>query len=210
MIRHVAALAFILFAGCGNAPTDETLLSSAVLSQFTGGSFQSPRFAALRQRQTETLQIGIASREQTGAVLLEMRDGAFETWLSADDTTITLENGLLHSTRGLGAGLLASELSQSHALISARQNGFADRFHTFLTGNDRTVVRTYRCAIFNEGPRETTLNTGPVQTQLMSEDCSSLTENFRNLYWVDGRGRIVQSRQWAGDYLGPISTRVVR
>lgn len=210
MMKRLFALAAVVLVGCSNAPTIENNISDSFLDRFNGQPAQSTRFAALRTRSTETLQIGFLERDLTGAVLLEQRSGAFETWLSPDDTTITFQSGLLHSTRGLGAGLLASDLSQSIAFITSREPGFTDRLHTFLTGEDIAVTRTFRCAVTREGMRDVTLNSGTVQTQLMAEDCKSLDEEFRNLYWVDVQGTVVQSRQWTGVFLGPISTRVVR
>lgn len=211
MMRPMIACALLFFmAACAASPDRETGLTDVVLDRFSGPSGVAPRFARLQRNGAPTLQIGFRERDLVGAVLLEQSDGPYDTWLGPDETTIVLQSGVLHSTRGLGGGLLASELSQPIALIRARQPGFADRFHTYLRGDDRAVTTTFRCVIAREGARDVTLNTGSVSAQLMSEECSSLTQDFRNLYWVDGQGTIIQSSQWAGPFLGPLSTRVVR
>lgn len=203
-------IAFAVFAACDNSPAENDQITDALVARVAGPAPTSARFRALQRLQPETLQVGFLSRGVVGAVLLDQRDGAFETWLSPDRATITFENGLLHNTRGLGAGLLATELSQSSALVRSRQEGFADRLMTFLNGNDVAVTRTFRCAVSVVGPRDVTLNTGVVPATLMRENCKSLDEEFTNRYWVDGQGNIIQSSQWTGAFLGAISTRIVR
>ncbi|MFC3119471.1 YjbF family lipoprotein [Jhaorihella thermophila] len=85
----------------------------------------------------------------------------------------------------------------------AGREGRATRFHTFLTGTDETVTRTYECRVEDRGARTVELGSRQVSTRLMAESCNSTDQQFVNLYWVDdGDGRIVLSRQWTGDYLG--------
>jgi hypothetical protein len=170
----------------------------------------SPRFTQLLQNDAPVLQVGFIEQDSTANVLLERRDGAFEYWLTADGAHIILQSGMLHSTRGLGEGLLASELSEPLSRILNRRSGYADRFHTFLDGKDRAVTRTYRCLIESAGPKTITLANGPVAVELMTENCRSLDQDFTNFYWVvPATGQIVQSRQWSGPELGAMSTRAV-
>jgi hypothetical protein len=44
----------------------------------------------------------------------------------------------------------------------------------------------------------------------MTADCRNLDQEFTNVYWVDtGRGKIVRSRQWTGDFAGEIVINTV-
>ena len=170
----------------------------------------SPRFAELAQAEAPALQVSFVELDTSTVFLLERRDGAFSYWLSVEGAQIVLQSGLLHSTRGLGEGLLASDLSEPLALVAAEQSGLVDRFHTYLIGDDRAETRTYRCRIDNEGSQEVALLDGLATTILMKENCRSLDQEFSNFYWVAPSSReIVLSRQWAGPELGQISTRVV-
>jgi hypothetical protein len=49
---------------------------------------------------------------------------------------------------------------------------------------------------------------GRVSTRVMTEDCKSVDQSFTNTYWVNvATGKVVQSRQWAGDEFGYIITQ---
>ena len=196
--------------GCGTVVDDGSALGQTVAVFRPGQADLSPRFLALFRADAPALQVGFVDLETSGNVLLERQDGAFAYWISPEGAQITLQSGLLHSTRGFGEGLLASDLSQPLALVLGMQSGTSDRFHTYLDGEDRAVTRTYRCQIINDGAREIDLFGTPVDTRLMRESCRSLDQDFVNLYWVaPSRGTIVLSRQWAGPVVGAISTRIV-
>lgn len=212
------ALAFCLLLGAGlaacSSDPEERSPAVAVAAQLRGGAGSGqgyvPRFAARLRAEAPILQVGFVKLNQVGNMVLERRHGDFEYWISSDGLHIVLQSGMLHSTRGLGEELLASELSEPRALILARRSGQADRFHTYLNGNDRAVTRTYRCVIENDGPQETELVTGLVPTTLMTERCRNLDQSFVNFYWVSSEsGQIVQARQWAGPRIENISTRIV-
>ena len=56
--------------------------------------------------------------------------------------------------------------------------------------------------------RRSRLRIGTVPTRVVTEDCKSLDQSFRNTYWVSVKsGAIVQARQWAGDEVGYLMTK---
>ena len=211
MLRHgLWSLALTLLASCGTAVDEESALGQSLAGIIGNDADFVPRFVVLLQQEAPTLQIGFVDRETSGNVLLERQEGGFAYWLSPDGAQIILQDGMLHGTRGLGEGLLASELSQPLAMVRGLQSGWSDRFHTYLDGNDRAITRTYRCRIDNRGARELNLFGTPTDTRLMRESCRSLDQEFVNLYWVAPSSRdIIVSRQWAGPVIGAISTRIV-
>lgn len=203
------ALLTTLAACSSDSEQRAPLLETATRLSGTGPN-ATPRFAARLSAGAPVLQIGFVETKQSANLLLERRHGEFDYWISVEGAHVILQSGMLHGTRGFGEGLLASDLSAPLALVLARRSGQADRFHTYLDGNDRAVTRTYRCRIDNDGPQQIELATGPVATTLMTERCRSLDQSFVNFYWVSAAsGQIVQSRQWAGPRLGSLSTRVV-
>lgn len=195
MKRLVAMISLAALEACGLIPAEPV----------------DPRFLRLLESKVPAMQVGLIEAKRSGTVLLEQRRGAHEIWLTPDGATITMEQGMLHGTRGFGQGLLASELSEPLALVRTGRAGASDRFHTYLDGDDRTITRTYRCIVRVRGPRDIQLSSGVARTRLLEEDCRSLNQEFENLYWIElPTGTIVQSRQWAGPFLGAISTRIVR
>lgn len=210
MMRLLIMICLLAQLGaCGTAVNEDSAIGQSVAAFRRDADF-SPRFIELIKAEAPTLQIGFIDRDASGSLLLERQDGTFAYWLSPDGGHIVLQNGMLHSVRGFGEGLLASDLSKPLALVRNLKSGWSDRFHTYLDGNDFAVTRTYRCRIENRGVREIDLLGTPRITQLMREECRSLDQEFLNLYWVDPSSRdIVLSRQWVGPVVGSISTRIV-
>lgn len=197
-----------LLLGCGTVDVEDTLLGP-VVSRFEEPEY-APRFTALAAAQAPALQIGFVERQEGGTLLLERREGAFDYWLTPEGAQLILQDGMLHGTRGFGEGLLASDLREPLAHVRNLQSGYSDRFHTYLDGNDRAVTRTYRCLFTRGKTGDIALRSGAVQTVQMRENCRSLDQEFTNIYWVTPEARrIVQSRQWAGPFIGALSTRVV-
>ena len=210
-MRRLAAIGSVLalLAGCGRVANEDAALGQAIAA-ISGGSEFEPRFTALLKAEAPALQIAFIDSGLAGTLLLERRKGPYEYWLSPDGGQLILQNGILHGTRGFGEGLLSSELSEPIARVRGLREGPSDRFQTYLDGNDRAVTRTYRCLIEVAGPRAVTLGDRKVPAQLVREDCRSLDQSFKNLYWVTpDDGRIIQSRQWDGPFLGEISTRII-
>ncbi|MEP5152706.1 YjbF family lipoprotein [Planktotalea sp.] len=200
-------LCLALLAGCGTA-SDENSQIGLVRSVLSSQAAQ-PRFTALLQSGAPVLQVAFVRTQQGTNILLEHQRGDFEYWLASEGAQVILQKGMLHGIRGLGDGLLASELSQPMAHVFGLKSGFSDRFHTYLNGNDEAVTRTYRCQVNVGDKAPITLASKTISTRLVTESCRSLDQEFTNLYWVDPKQRrIVQSRQWIGPRSGYISTRV--
>lgn len=202
-------LACVLTASCGTFASEDAAISQTTAFFKRQQDFQ-PRFIDLLRDEKPALQVGFIEQDSNGTLLLEQHSDDFSLWLSPDGVQLILQDGILHSVRGLGEGLLASELSQPIVRVRENKPGWSDRFHTYLDGNDRAVSRTYRCLIEQDGFREVEVIGGRLKTRLMRENCRSLDQDFTNLYWVDVASReIILSRQWAGPIIGPISMRVV-
>lgn len=198
-------LILLVVAGCTNQSGDYETLS--VMLAPTRQPVPA-RVQALVDGGAPQLQVGFPQSGRSGTMLLEQRRGRAETWISVDGATLITERGMLTGTRGLGAGLMAADISQSLALVLSGRPGRSLRFHSYLTGNDEIVTRSYSCRIEDRGARKVNLTAGAVRSWLMAELCRNPDQDFVNLYWIsDATGRMVQSRQWTGAYLGPVSTR---
>jgi len=210
MKRLLASLmACIGLISCGTVADEDSAFGQA-FATLSGNEEFHPRFLNLLALEAPAIQVGFIERESNGTLLLERQSGAHQFWIGPDGAQIILEDGILNGTRGLGEGLLASELSQTLARVRGLQPGPTERFHTYLDGTDRAVTRTYNCMLSLAGANAVALRGQVVMAELIREDCNSLDEQFTNIYWVtlDER-KIVQSRQWAGPFVGNISTRII-
>lgn len=202
----VICAAFLL-AGCGSSPELDRNRRAVqqILNRGGSGNFD-PRFTALLEARKPALLVSFLNRNVTGGVLQERREGDTEIWRTPDGAGLTTQAGMLIATRGLGAGLMAADVTAPLALVRRGQAGTVERFHTYLGGDDRAVTRSYLCIVEPLGTRRIDLGRGPIETVHMREACRNLDQSFTNLYWVS-QGRIVQSRQWTGAYQGVITTR---
>jgi len=170
----------------------------------------SDRFVALLRAEAPALQYGLVARQEGGTLLMERQEGDITYWLTPDAAQFVLEDGVLVATRGFGTGLLASDVKETAAAVRSVREDHVMRLQTYLTGNDLAVTRTFLCDITNEGAAEVELPGGLRQSTRLRESCNGLGDAFENLYWVNDRGDILVSRQWAGPFLGFMSTRALR
>lgn len=207
----LAALALGL-AACGDTSVQNRALQVFLdedSPQLSDGVF--PRFRPLLQAgQGPAIEVTIPAADARGGFLLESRQGNIESWLGNDGVSLIFDRGVLHGTRGIGAGLLASDVSASADAILSGRSVDVERIHTFLTGNDRTDIQYFGCTITNDGQETIRLDNGATPARRMTESCRNRERGFTNVYWVDThKGRIVRSRQWSGTYLGDINIQTV-
>tara|TARA_R110000787_G_scaffold46657_3_gene113325 strand:+ start:1505 stop:2212 length:708 start_codon:yes stop_codon:yes gene_type:complete len=209
----ILGLLFLSVAACSNSQDLLNRGVALVVNDKTtavspAGQFP-PRFAALvADTSVPAMIMTVERRSQSGRLLREAKVNGIETWVSSDLTAVMLENGMLQGTRGLGSELFAAELSEPMALILSGKTGYSSRLHSNLKGDNRIVTRTFNCLVEASGTEAVTLEIGTIPTRIMTEDCKSLDQAFRNTYWVSRKGgTIVQARQWAGDEIGYIKTQ---
>ncbi|WP_368188419.1 YjbF family lipoprotein [Aestuariibius sp. HNIBRBA575] len=194
-MRNAALAGLLLLAGCGGQWGDQP--------QF------SPRFVPLMQADAPQLQVRFMETGLNSTLLLAQNRDGVQTWLAADGAGILVEDGMVMGTRGVGQGLLAVEASATRRAIRARRAGvITERFHTYLLGDDTTRTRTYQCLIETRGAANVLTENGNVPALLWAESCNSLDQSFVNLYWINPTtSRVIQSRQWIGDFSGEILLR---
>lgn len=123
-----------------------------------------------------------------------------ETYASLDGITLTLRDGVLLSTRGLPPDLMSSQAPPAHVIASGR--GSYARSYQTLDGEDRTISQTYECHLRSEGQETLAIAGRSHATRVVDEVCIGDGSVFENRYWIDGRGKIRQSRQWTGTSVG--------
>lgn len=217
MIRTLisCALALGITASCTQTDSSDTSVTEKALAtigvQSNRAQLQDLRFAQQAQAGVPTLKFGIEDLDiVTQAVPDTMRDG-IQTWLIAGGMSFSLQDGFLRSTRGLGDDLMAADIAQTRAAVLGLKAGQATRTMAYIGAEDTIEKRSFTCEITVRGPRELTINATKTATTLVAEDCSGLTGTFGNLYWVKtATGKVVQSRQWGSDRIGPIVMRIGR
>ncbi|MEP5731186.1 MAG: YjbF family lipoprotein [Sulfitobacter sp.] len=208
----ILVAAVLALGSCGTPQLQQTALGIALGEDIAGSDTgQFPRFAPLLAAgRGPALNVVAVETGVRGGFLRESKTGNIESWLGNDGVSLSFDRGVLHGTRGIGAGLLTSDVAASANAVLAGRSGDVERIHTFLNANNQAISRAYICTITNNGSETINLDNGPTATRRMTEVCRNIDQEFTNLYWVDTRrGRIVQSQQWSGEFVGDLSITTV-
>ncbi|RWR45753.1 hypothetical protein EOW65_16095 [Sinirhodobacter ferrireducens] len=206
------ALAAVLLAGCASDPQLDARYRNLLPLGRSAERLPVPEFLAARQARAPSLAGAVESRPETIGIFLRQRRAnaaGVSTWIGTDGAQLLLQDGILVGTRGFGADVMASDVSESAALIHGLGSGTTTRVMTLLDGDDHAVSRALRCTIAPYGTDTVPLRDRTVTTRTMTETCRNADIQFSNYYWVvPGSGEILQSSQWAGELTQKISLRV--
>ena len=209
----LAGLIGLAVAGCSSEPRDRlglTLVQSFVQRTPTPGTRTSEQLDAAISTAlaatNEPLALATFEKTQNNVILRQIAaNGPYRTWSNAGSVerrTLSTRNGMLTSTRGLAEDLMSSDISQSLALVSARQSGTATRVQRYLDGENQIFEVRTDCTI-SRG-EEVRVRVGGIDRSAvqMTESCQNEDRNFTNIYSVDASGRVLQSVQWLNDIHG--------
>jgi hypothetical protein len=131
---------------------------------------------------------------KVAAVVIEVaQNGGYTTWHAGDGVGISTKAGLLTSSRGIGFDLMSADIDGPLAVIMGRAKGQATRIHRYLDGEGQEILRRFTC-VYQQGQDQ----------RRVVESCDSTGLNIENQYWLNARGQIWRSQQWAGERNGYI------
>ena len=166
-----------LAISCGDASDDLDLLQSALRPE---APRQHPRAVTLAQQRPipPRLEVGFPARDLSGVMLLERERAGVQTWLSADGASISLQAGLLTTTKGFGSGLAGSDVADIAKILRSGRGGYGERVHSFLNGNDQIELRAYKCELGLVDQEILFFKGQAVTAEKVSEHCYGVTEKF--------------------------------
>lgn len=197
-------LSGLMLAGCSSRGTN----SVAELRSLLKGDVASERFVALFEEQAPALELLFLRTQSVSRLLLSHENAGVLTWLSIEGATLRTRDGFIVGTNGFFEGLQAARIDAVARLVLAEQAGQAERFHTYLDGNNDISIRSYRCDIRPLGNEMVTIKDQTVAARRIEERCVNLTDDFTNAYWVRN-GAILQTAQWIGPIAGALRIRQV-
>ncbi len=198
-----AFLAMLGLAACGTNASDLAVLFKSLPGRIAGGDAE--RSTVTAEQMAASLQatanpVTLIDAETRGGQFLIVeiqRNGAYRTYAASSRQTITFRDGIMVATRGFGGDLMSSEADALAGLVSARRAGTVSYVHRTLTADDRTVTRSYTCAVAPGGAAP-----GDTGGQLVTATCSGDGETFEDVFVVDRSGAIIGARQWLGSSIG--------
>ena len=121
-------------------------------------------------------------------------NGNRDTWISADNVTVTLENGIVVATRGLPRDLIAARVDGVRSALSAG-GGAAQRVHETLDDLDQISTELLQCSIVFDAAETVTILQKAIPTRRFKETCQGQRTAFSNTYWIASGNRLVKTSQ---------------
>ena len=214
-----------VLAGCGNSNQSPVDMLLGKLTRGGGSSENEnaqvdPRSvitpAYLASLDNALLSARLPDRDGFATLTVISDASGVRTWRSADGVGVSLEQGLVVATRGLGADLMLAEVGQVSRAINAG-GGSARRVMRYLDGENHELARSYDCRIVTEAV-ETIFLLGDQsrETVRLREHCAPAggaagTRGFDNFYWVGNRDGVMwQSYQWIGPDVGTMQLQLLK
>ncbi|ROT98092.1 YjbF family lipoprotein [Histidinibacterium lentulum] len=147
----------------------------------------------------------------TAATLLPAgSNGDVVTWQAAGGAQISLEQGVVVATRGLGFDLMSADASATVARLSGPpEGGTYERFASYLDGENKTVFLAMVCRMQPGGREVLPILTSRYEVQRIEETCALPDATMTNDYWRQSDGTIRKSRQWVGPGVGYVEIELL-
>lgn len=135
----------------------------------------------------QLMSVKIPARDAEALLILVAVNEGVETWQTGDDVSVSMRNGVIVGTRGLGFDVMGSDVSQTLAALAGRQAGPYAVTRSYLTPDNKVERVTATCTM------------APPDAQgLRVESCQSPQGDYLSTYRLDGSGRVTASSQWVG------------
>jgi len=212
-MKLVFSILFLLaLSACGNSPeleTGETKVLKIIKDKMETPSGATAYIDARKLVSREILDsVGVPilfveiDRGQNGTLSQYPGEGIGQTWLAVDGSTITLENGILKATRGMGDDLMGSEISDEINWIDLEDVSYERRM-AYLRLDNKTLINEYSCTLTDMNSMDTiNLFDADFSVKHVQETCRGAAGSFVNDYYIDTEGLVRNSRQYQGEKIG--------
>ncbi len=224
----VATLLAPLFLAACSGGNDEPLLElqlisagRAAIAAQTAPKVARPPLtrAALDTLEGSFVEVILERRDQLAYLHVggQKRDGypgLITIWRTDDNITLSMRNGVLVATRGLGGDILSSTVQVAGDRPGPSGGGEKILYIRALENKKQRIALV--CDLVDLGPQTIEIVGRRNATRHLQERCvggraadwSGEAGEVTNDYWVDSRtGLVLQSRQWAGPITGYLRLR---
>lgn len=121
------------------------------------------------------------------------QNGDVITWSTTDYKSISMRDGMIIQTRGLGPDIMSSYAPTTDMV--QRGTGTTKRVYFSLDNADRSVRRDFDCVLTNTGTDQIDVIGKLYSARRIEEACTGPSGSFVNVFWFDGRAKLRQSSQ---------------
>ena len=205
-------LSLIALSACGNSTeleTGETKVLKIIKDKLDAPSGATAYIDARKVVSRDIIDgVGVPilfveiDRGQNGTMTQYPGVGVGQTWLGVDGSTVTLDNGLLKATRGMGDDLMGSEISLAINWSDLEDVPY-ERQMAYLRLDNKTFIDEYTCTLTDMNSRDTiNLFDADFSVKHVQETCRGAAGSFVNDYYIDTEGLVRNSRQYQGEKIG--------
>ena len=139
---------------------------------------------------------------QNGTLTQYPGEGIGQTWLGADGATVTLDQGVLKATRGMGNDIMGGESSMPSWNNLYKTTSYEKKL-SYLTGNNKLHTRVFSCDItkFDRTKIERIWSVD-FEVEHYEETCQSEHISTKNQYYIDLSGIVRKSYQYHSESIG--------
>lgn len=218
MRNYLAKIAlFIFLTACSNTPDLETgeIKTLQLLKNVFSQSNKSKIFINARdllsRKKIDDANTAVIFVEletgQNGTLTPYPGQGDGQTWLGADGATITLDQGILKASRGMGTDLMGSSSTFPLWKNISSTGTIYSRELSYIDGKNKIYRLILDCKIKKNGPQEKLEIWGVVfLVTKYEEKCRRSEGTITNIYYLDTRGIVRKSLQFHSERIGYIIT----
>ncbi|MGO4906797.1 YjbF family lipoprotein [Pseudorhodobacter sp. W20_MBD10_FR17] len=159
--------------------------------------------AALQSIAVPLKLVTIESRGAQAAIFKIGANGNVETWASQDKKSLSMRNGIIVASRGLGEDLMSAAVPKVAQL--QHENTTHLRVHTVLDGEDKPVQLQFECRMIGQVAETITVVERNYATHRTTETCSGPSGRFSNTFWIEAGGKIRKSHQFLSNSIGYVT-----
>ena len=202
-------------ASCSNTSDLETgeirvfqLLKDILVSSSQSKSFIDARTILNRQQIDEAnipiLFIELASG-QNGTLTPYPGQGMGQTWLGADGAIVTLHQGVLMASRGMGNDIMGSSSSMPLWSKIHLSETYIRKLR-FITGNNKVSKRVFECSVLKKSKKEVIkIWDANFIVSKFEEHCNYNGLKINNVYYVDSQEIVRRSLQYHSETIGYVT-----
>ncbi len=219
----LSVFSIALLSGCANGGVNggflfravkDTLFSPDETDTDAAPSNSAPLTRAfIEQTGLALIRANIDGETVTNVLSATSLNGAYVTYVSPFQQSISMKGTLITATRGLGSDLLSVSDDPSDPIANKTPlanwaNSFSRSYRFTGDGPVGTVVNV-QCSLAAQAPMEITIVEVTYDVTPMIETCRGEDLSFNNIHLVDKDGQIWQTRQWVGEGLGILNIEVL-
>lgn len=195
---HWVFCGLLALSACGNTADDDLIKDLLARATSSQEEVPAPDIDALRagftpqvlaQIDSPVLLVELPTLDSAAALTLSGVNNGVETFLTTDGKSISLKDGVVVATRGLGFDLMTADTADVRQALRDQAQS-AVRIHRYLDGENQLVARSFMCTYTHTA------------TLRSNEVCNSADGAIENSYIFDNKGNTLSSSQWISPRIG--------